>query len=368
MPYNRPTLQTIIDRIISDFNTRVDDARTFLRRSVFRIMGRVYGGACHLLYDFINFVKDQLFVSTADVEHLERHGSEYGIFRNFGEKAEGDATASGTVGIIIPKASELQSASGNLYLTNADYTIGAGGVITISLTAKEVGVDYNENFGITLTFVSPISGISSTVSVSGDGIVDGADEETDDQYRTRILNRKRQLPHGGAEDDYKQWALEYSGSVTRAWTIPQYQGAGTIGLAFVQDNEDNIFPDDATMTSVKNYIIEHTDDSTGHDVGIPVTAEPGFFIIPVSAYTMNFTVQLSPNTATVQASIIEKLEELILQRGGAGQTITVSQIYEALTQAVGEEKSKLVYPASDVAAPTNRVHVLGTVTFQEYTG
>ena len=367
MSYARPSLQDIIDRTESDIKNRVEDSQTFLRNSVFKILARVFSGSSHLMYDFIDFIKDQQFISTADAETLEKHGAEYGIFKNFGARASGSATAIGTIGILIPAGTELQSTSENKYITNADYTIGTGGNVIINLTAKEVGTAYNEAAGIILDFISPIAGIISYVTVNIDGITNGANEDTTDEYRTKILNRKRKPPHGGAEGDYIKWALEYSGSITRAWEIPEYMGIGTIGLAFVEDNEATIFPDDTTKLAVKNYIFSHIDTSTGKTVGIPVTATPGFFIIDLIPYTLNFTIQISPNTSAVQAAVTAMLEELILQVGAPADTITIGEFYESIMGSVGLQKAKLIYPTTDVATPVSSLHRLGTITFQDYT-
>ena len=365
MPFQRPTLQQIIDRIVGDFNSRVENASTFLRRSVFMILARVVGGAHHLLYGFLDFMKRQLFILTADAEFLEKHGNEYGIARNVGVKAAGGGSGTGTTGLTVPADTKLQSVSGNVYTVDTAVTI-AGGAFTVALTAEDYGQEYNESAGVSLTFVSPISGIDTTVLIGSDGLINGTDEETDDAYRNRLLSRKRQPPHGGADFDYVAWALEVSGT-TRAWTIAQYQGAGTFGLAFVRDDDDSIVPTETQRLAMEAYIISHTDPETGRTVGVPVTAEPGFFMIPLVALTVNFTIAISPNTAVVQASVRSRLEDLFKTEGGPSQTITISQMYEAIVSALGENKSKITAPADDVGASVNQVHVLGDITFGDYT-
>jgi len=53
MPFNRPTLSTLISRIISDLNSKVKDSATFLRRSFFIIISKIEGGVGHGLYGFL---------------------------------------------------------------------------------------------------------------------------------------------------------------------------------------------------------------------------------------------------------------------------------------------------------------------------
>lgn len=367
MPFNRQTLTEIVTQIENDITSSITGATTLLRRSILKVLARAYGGAVHLLYGNIEFNKDQLFVTTADGEHLETHANEYGISRTAAVKATGSGTATGTAGTAIPIYTQLQSASGQVYLTDAAVSVGAGGSVSLDFTAQVAGADGNDDSGITLSFVSPISGVNTSVTVSSGGIDGGSDEETDDALRTRVLTRKRQPPHGGADFDYEGWMLEVSG-VTRAWAVSLYQGIGTIGCAFVRDNDDDLIPSASEITTVENYIISHTDPLTGIDVGIPVTAEAGLYMINLTKKTMNFTIAIYPNTAAVRSAIEAKLQELILEEGGPEQTIYLSQIITAVSTAVGEDRNTVSFPTEDITASAQEIHVMGTATFSTYNG
>lgn len=365
MPFTRNSLQDIISRVVSDFQTRITGATSLLRRSVLGVIARVNAGAFHLLYEYLDFQARQIFVSTADEAGLEAHSSEYGISRKAAEEATGSGVATGTNGIAIPIGTELSSTDDQVYETDAEVTI-AMGVATLDFTAQIAGTDGNDDAGITLSFVSPIAGVDTSVTVDSEGISDGTDEETDSELRERVLTRKRQPPHGGADFDYVAWALEVSG-VTRAWSIPQYQGIGTIGVAFVRDNdEDSIIPNSTQRAAVRAYIVEHEDPGTGLTIGCPVTAEPGLFIVDISPVTMNFEISVYPNTSAVQDAIEANLLALITAEGGAGETIYLSEISEAISLATGEERHSLTAPIADTAAATTEVHVLGTITFSNY--
>lgn len=364
MPFSKPTLDTIISRIESDLTSRISGASTFLRYSVLKILAKALGGQDHLIYEYLYYMSQNLFATTADTYYLELIGSEYGVTRNFGVKATGTVTASGTNGITIPAGTRLQSALGNVYLTNATIVI-AGGTASLAITAEAVGSGYNEAAGVPLSFISPIIGVDVTAYTATGGIDNGVDEETDDDYRERVLSRKRQPPHGGAPFDYETWAKELSG-ITRAWAIPEYMGIGTVGLGYVMDGEVDIFPTEAQRNATRAYLVSHTDPVTSKTVGVPVTAEPGFFMIPLTALTVNFSIQIYPNNTAVQSAITSRLEDLMTQDGGPAQILAVSRMYEAISSAAGETRSRLVYPTSDVVAATNQVHVLGDVTFSDY--
>lgn len=364
MAFTRPTLTAIITRIQNDVETRLDGIGKLLRRSVVKVMIRAFSGALHLLYGFQKYMALQLFAATADTEYLEIIGEEFGVTRNEATAATGNAATTGTTGKTIPAGTELQSDSGYTYTVDTAVTL-TGGVGNIALTAAVKGTDSNDDGSITLTFVSPITGINSTVTVDSDGLTGGADKETDIAYRDRILTRKRRPPHGGTEDDYVTWAKEVSG-VTRAWCFPQYQGNGTVGMAFVYDDRTSIVPATAEITSMTEYITEHSDPASGEIVGIPVTATPGFEVVTLVEKTVNFTITLEPNTTAVQTAVEAELEALLLAEGGPGETIYISEIDEAISYAAGETRHELSVPSADVSANYTEVHVLGTITFQSF--
>lgn len=366
MAFSRPTLVEIIARIKADIVSRITGATTLLRRSILTVFAYAYAGAVHLLYGNIEYNKDQLFILTADTDSLEKHANEYGISRTAAVKATGQAIATGTDGTIIPQFTELQSATGQVYLTDTAEIINAG-TATLDLTAKVAGDNGNDDPSISLTFVSPISGVNTTATVTGAGLDGGSDEEDDEALRARVLTRKRQAPHGGIANDYENWMREVAG-VTRAWCIPKYQGLGTVGCIFVRDNDADMIPSDSEIATVKAYIISHSDPITGKTVGIPVTAEDGLYMITPVRRAINFTIGLSPNNGDTQAAVTSQLQDLISVDGGPEETIRLSRIRAAISAAVGEEYHNLIYPVQDDTAAANEVHVLGSITFQDYGG
>lgn len=368
MPFTRPTLAEVDAQIQSDISSRLPGAFTLLRRSILRVLARAVSGVAHLLYGNIEFNKDQLFVTSADEEYLSLHGGEYGIPQTAATKAIGQVIISGTEGYTVPILSELESATGEVYLLDALAEI-SGGIATVAVTAKVAGVDGNQDGGAALSFVSPIPGIDTTATVGDEGISGGTDIETPDSYRTRILERKRRAPHGGADFDYEDWMKSIPG-VTRAWAIPLYQGIGTIGCAFVRDNDEDLIPSSSEIETVRDYIISHEDPITGKTIGIPVTAEPGLYMIVLSKLSVNLTVYIYPNTAAVRLEVESLVAELIKQSGGPNQAIYNSEISEVISAVAEERRHRLEQPSGldYITASADQVHVPGTITFLDYNG
>lgn len=365
MPFARPTLTEIIARIEGDMSSRITGPSSILRRSMLKILARVYGGAIHLVYGFLSFLKDQLFVTSADDEYLEQQAAEYGIRRKDADKATGEASITGSNGFSVPAGTQLQSPDSQIYITDEEVII-SGGIADLSLTAQTGGANGNQDAGTVLTFISPIPGINTSATVDSNGITGGVDSEDSDDLRARTLTRKRQPPHGGASFDYESWALEVPG-VTRAWAFSGYYGRGTVGLAFVRDNDENtIIPNSEQREEVRQYIISHTDPLTGVEIGIPLTAEEGFYVLEMSLQSLDFDIDIYPNNATIRSNIEAQLENLIFEKGGPGETIYESDKISYIMKAAGLTASRLNTPDGDTGIAVNKIPVLGTVTFGDY--
>ena len=367
MAIDRPTLQEIIDRIEADIESRT--VYPLVRRSVLKVLARVYGGAVHTLYGYLAYQADQIFVNSASGESLDRHAEEYGMGRQIALKAEGYVTVVGVLGTSIPAGTELQSPDGLLYETVSLASLdlasggipGSDGMQQVLIRAKTAGAEYNQGADVLFSFTSPLTDVQPTADTLF-WIRGGTDRETDAELRARVLRRKQYPPMGGAAHDYVTWMLEFPG-VTRAWCFPNYDGDGTVGCAFVMDGESSILSSTIMLPLVKEYLIEHDDPISGLTVGCPATAQAGLRMISLSELPVNFEVILSPNTTTVQAQVQAELEDLILREGGPGETLRLSRIGEAISSAYGEEQHTLVVPGADIVASESQIHVMGSVTF-----
>lgn len=367
MAFSRPTLQTIIDRIAADFVAKITGSTTLALRSVLLIMARAYAGAVHLMYGYLDNMVKEMFATTATADSLggklDTIGSEYGILRKAATPAQGTIACTGVATTVIPADSALSSPAGNRYTTDAEAVIGVGGSVNVAVTCDTAGEAGNDNAAVVLSFDAPIADVDSTAIVDADGLAGGTDEETDSAYRARILTRKQLPPHGGAEFDLENWAIEVD-DVTRAWAYPQYQGAGTVALYFVCDGQSPITPTPAQIAAVLAHLTSHTDVS-GQTVGVPVTMLPGLFVLSPVIHQINLTIRLYPNTVAVQDAVTEQLEDFILREGYPQNTLYLSRLQEAISAAANEERSAIVGGA-DITLAYNEVAVLAAPVYQDY--
>lgn len=350
MPFTRPTLPELIDRAAADIESRLPDADARLRRSVLNVLVRMHAGSVHGLYGYLDWLAKQLMIDTAELEHLNRWASIWGVTRRAATAAAGNVTFTGTDGASIPAGTTLQRSDGVEYTTDALGTI-AGGTATVAVTAVVAGAAGNADAGVALTLVSPISGVNSQATVAAGGLAGGADAEVDDLLRERLLARIQQPPHGGADFDYVAWALEVPG-VTRAWVYPAELGLGTVTVRFMMDDTyaDGI-PQAGDVAAVQAYI----------DALRPVTA--AVTVAAPIAVPLDITITLTPNTATVRAAVEAELADLIRREAEPGGTLLISHIREAISSAAGETDHVLSVPAADVAHGTGEIATMGVVTW-----
>lgn len=367
MPFNRPTLSELVSRAVSDIQTRITGASTLLRRSVLRVLAKVQAGANHLLYGYLDYIYKQCFITTADEEGLISHGTEWGVGRDPASAAVGNVIITGTTGLTVPINKELSAEDGQIYTTDAAGIL-VGGTVTIAITHQLTdnnGADGNQEAGTVLTFVSPIPGIDANATVDSDGLNGGEDIEDLEDWRARQLARKQKPPHGGAEHDYIAWMLEVDG-VSRSWCFPLYNGVGTVGCAFVRDAESPIVPSASEIATVRAYIISHTDPATGKTVGMPVTAQPGLFMIELLTKAIDLTVSIYPNTTTIQNAVTARINYALVTYGGPGETVQLSKLMKEISRAADLEYFRIDSPVADITATQTEVHVPGTYTYQNY--
>lgn len=349
MAFTRPTLAELVDRIESDFISRLALSGAVLRRSMVRVLSRVIAGAAHMLHGHLDWIARQVFPDTAEDENLLRWGRLFAIEPTTPTFAAGSVGLTGANGNTVPAGSVLVRADGVEYTTDADATISSG-VASVAITASVADEDSNCDTGVELTFQSPVSGVDAVATVDVDGIEGGTDEESSDDYRVRVLERLRAAPHGGNEADYVAWAKEVAG-VTRAWVYRLEDGAGTVTVRFMRDDDVSPIPSAGEVTDVQDYI------ETKRPVTADVTVEA-----PV-ALPVNYTLHLDPDTTAIRTTVTAELTDFHSRETEPGVDLPISHIRTALGNAVGDGDYTLASPAADVTVTTGEIPTLGTINF-----
>ncbi len=348
MPFQRPDLSTLVTRTQADTAARLTGVDPALRRSLVGVLSAVRAGSVHGLYGYLDWLAKQLMPDTAELEHLERWASIWlQENRKAATAATGQASFTGLNGSAIPTGTLLLRADGLEYATTEEVLVAAGAA-TVPVQAVAAGVAGNADPGILLSLVSPVSGVQPQATATA-GLTGGADAETDDSLRARLLLRIRKPVRGGALDDYVTWALTVPG-VTRAWASAKELGANTVTLRFVMDGtySDGIplAEDVATVQAVL-------------DANRPVAAEP-YAVAPIPK-PLGLSIRLTPDLASVRAAVEAELRDMLLAEAVPGGTILISHIREAISTALGETDHVLLSPTEDVVCATGELAVVGDI-------
>ncbi len=231
MPFARPTLTELRRATAGDINAALPGSDALLRWSNLGIVAEVLAGLASGHYGYLDWLALQMVPFTATGEYLEGWAALKGVTRKAAAPATGSVTLTGTNGATVPAGAALSRSDGAAYLTLASATIAAGTAVA-QVRAVTPGAAGNSPAGSIFNLAVGIAGVAVN-AISG-ALTAGADVETDDDLRTRMLIAFASPAHGGNADDYVNWALEVPG-VTRCWPQRNAMGSGTVVLLFMKD-------------------------------------------------------------------------------------------------------------------------------------
>lgn len=347
MSFPRPTLAELVQRTRNDVLSRLneDDA---LRRADAEVYARVFSGIAHGMYGFVDWISNQILPDKSDLDILIRQASMWGVGQKEAVAATGLVTFTVQPGAVVLADTLLQALDGQQYVTTTDATVVLTSA-TASVEAVVQGLAGNRAAGESMKLVSPVEGVQSVVAAGE--MSGGADVESEDDLRARLLARIQQPPHGGATHDYIAWAQQVSG-VTRAWCYPGELGDGTVTVRFVRDDDASPIPDAAEVAALQAYIDERR----------PVTAR--VTVVAPIPVPLNFQIQgLTPNSTAVRTAVEAELSDLLRREAAPGGPILLSHIRAAISAAAGESDYVLVMPAANVMNTTGCMSTMGAVAW-----
>lgn len=353
MPFARPTLDDLRLRIRQDVMNRLPGTDAMLRWSNLRVLSDVEAGIAHMLYGRLVWSFDQMFPDTAEGPFLDRWASIWGVPRRQATRAFGPAQFNANTGTVYPAGSLVTRSDGVQFAVQED-AFEAGNVIDLVLQAVDPGAAGNTEPGTTVTAVNTITGVSPTGVIGVNGLVGGADIESDALLTQRVLLRIKSPPHGGSASDYVQWAMEVPG-VTRAWCYPLELGPGTVVVRFMMDEVRSAaqgIPEPGDVALVQSHINEVKPVTAVVTVDAP---NP----LPVNVEITN----LEDDTVATRDAIQAELLDFFVRTAEPGVPIYPSQIITAINAAPGVKKFVLLAPLLPIEPAAGEIGILGTLTF-----
>lgn len=375
MPWQRPLLSDLRNQVAQDIASAIPGSDPLLRFSNLGILGNVQAGLAHLHYGYLDWIALQSNPFTATGEYLEAWAALKDVFREAATSASGQITFQATPSdALIPAGTPITRGDGVSCTTTADATATSGGAVIVQATMDAdptglTGAFGNTATGVTMTLGMAIPGVKSSGTVTT-AFTGGADLETDDSLRSRMLEEYQKSPQGGAKADYEIWAREVPG-VTRSWCNPLGAGSGTVVTYIMLDSVESAFngfpqgtngvaagesrdvPATGDQLTVANYIYALR----------PATAL--VYIVAPVALPVNFTITgLSSASSSTQAAISQAISGVLQQTGTPlGGTVDLSLIESAIASVPGTAGFVITSPSGNITTTIGQLPVLGAITY-----
>lgn len=263
----------------------------------------------------------QMYSFWATSGWLDLHAKEQAITRKAAAYAGGEVNIQGIVGTVIPEGfvfmtKATATVKAKLYETVNAAIIEDSGIANIQLKAAEPGAEYNTPENTVCLMYQPIEGIE--IITNKEVITGGADEESDDDLRQRVILAERNGSHTGCDTDYERWALEVPG-VGSAKTDPLWNGRGTVRVIIGDTNGEKA--NDTLMNRVYEHIVSPKDRSQRKaPIGATVTIDT------VNFYDIDIKYSISVVMGAKPAVIHEDFKDGVLEyfAGDARKDMAVS--------------------------------------------
>lgn len=360
MPYNAPGLSDLIARTEQNIEQRLPGSWPQAREKTLSALGYAQAGLAAGCHEHIEWVSRQIIPGSADEVELLKHCQFWGVRRKQASRASEDITVTVTAATTVPARTRWQRADGQVFVSTAAVSSGAAGKIAVNVTAVNAGTVGNTPAGTMLSLITPMADILPDATADK-GITGGADTESAGELLARLEFRVQYPPFGGNKFDYVRWAREVPG-VTRAWCLPTWPQAGSVGVTFVQDNNDDIFPTESDVARVDSYISGHPDPVTGLIIG-----KPDGVIVKTFALTprpVNMDIYISPNTDAMQQAVKKAMTALFYNEASPGGSMPPSHITRAVAGVTGLTDFAVRAPVDIQYSGATELLVPGVITWK----
>lgn len=205
-------------------------------------------------------IPDRVLLDTAEGEYLDRKALDYNETRNPAEAAVGNLLFTGEPGTAIPAGTEVLCGS-LVFETTAAGRISAAGSCELSARCQTAGTAGNVAAGTVTTLRVAADGIKAVTNTAPFG--GGTQAESDDSFRSRVLEKIRQPITSGNRNHFIYWAKQVSGVGGAKCLGAEVCGPGRARVIVLSDQY--AAPDDVILGNVKAHI------EAERQVGVSVT-------------------------------------------------------------------------------------------------
>ena len=331
MSLQTPTTKQISDNIIAQLEASLNQTIPLLPKSFLRVLAKALAGVFVLLYKYGGFMFLQMFVQTASSKETIVNGisltplTQWGRLIGVGDPAPATnaellinitvETQTGT----LPSGTQLVSTdNGVTYITIGVVTLNAPIVSATVRAASDQaggggsGAIGNLDPGANISFANPLANVSRDTTVVTQTVT-GANAESTEAYRQRVIDRFQKRPQGGAYADYEIWGEEPAGIIN----IYPYTSdcPGQVDVYVEATPESSGDPDGIPTLAQLQTVLDSIElDRDGRATRRPANALANTFPITRTGFDVRVTGLLVDNLSQVQQTITAAVEEYFLGR------------------------------------------------------
>ncbi|QQP13059.1 baseplate J/gp47 family protein [Lysinibacillus agricola] len=240
-------------------------------------------------------VQDKLDVEKLTGDELTRTVYQRtGQSRKLATQATTTVIVSGAAGTIV-KTGELVGTDTILYSVIEEATLNESGLGHVRIQCNEFGQIGNVPANTIKNFPVSIPGLINVYNP--DSVVDGYDEETDDDLRQRYYDKLQRPGKSGNEYHYREWALEVTGTGD-AKIFKRYNGPLSMKVVVI----------DANKLPAPNELVEDVRDHI--EVEMPFGVED-LLVMSAVALKLNLKVSLTLMPGYTEEIVINNIKKNI---------------------------------------------------------
>lgn len=308
-----PTTSELFETYKAAFEAKFGQTTPLNERSFIQVLSAQLAAGNIGNYKAQAYAEKQVFATTATGDNLDVMGADWSLTRTPAEAAQFTITMDAAYGAELPVTVDFVGiTNGVRYSVDAPAT-ETGGVITAQVTAKTSGVVGNLNVGDQMQISAALPDIGSQATITVQTNI-GADEESDDDFKVRILDKKQGTSGGGNSTDYRAWAQAVA-NVDRAYPFngnPVTDLSESLPLertVYVKADE-TIDPDGIPTTAILDAVRDalNTDPDTGISRDLLGQVDELLYVEPITRTPLDVNIIGLSVNAALETQIKDEIE------------------------------------------------------------
>ena len=355
---NRPDLPTIFSRVKADLSPLE------LRYTLSKILSHVISGTAHMLYGFIENLANSTLPDSKTRWVLEKWCSLFNVPRKLAQYSKIRIKVRASEPITLDESTVWRHESDLKYrlqnLTEINTPEDEIYIGECEVVCTTIGAQGNRKPGETLKVTGTIANLNSEAEVKNI-IESGADLESDESLRNRLVTRLRRPPQGGCPYDYIAW-LKALPEVEQAWVLPRPNGErGLVRLTYLKKTQNPI-PNQEECNQVLEKILKIC----------PATAN--IEVTPPEKVELNIVLHSDPSDELTLEEIRNEIRYLLLKKAAPmgflnndlkveSGVIHESDLHQAISSSPREISHGLIRVQGNIPEKSGQMVVFGSVGY-----